>query len=215
MPSLLSVNVGRPETIGTRKGRPVASAIGKRPVAGRVRVEGVNVAGDDQADRLVHGGPDKAVYAYAREDSDWWAGELAREIPHGMFGENLTTTGVDCTNAVIGERWRVGTTLLEVCQPRIPCYKLGLRFDDPKMLKKFAQASRPGAYLRIIEEGELGAGDAIELLDRPDHGVTVRDVADALLLDEELLTARLAVPQLPDSLRDWIAQRAEHAAEAQ
>lgn len=215
MPSLLSVNVGRPETIGTRKGRPVASAIGKRPVEGRVRVAGVNLAGDDQADRLVHGGPDKAVYAYAREDSDWWAAELGREVPHGMLGENLTTTGVDCTNAVIGERWRVGTTLLEVCQPRVPCYKLGLRFDDPKMLKKFAQASRPGAYLRIVEEGELGAGDAVELLDRPGHGVTVRDVSDALLLDEELLTARLAVPQLPTGLRDWIAHRAEHAAEAQ
>jgi len=215
MPSLLSVNIGRPETIGLRKGRPVASAIGKRPVEERVRVAGVNVAGDDQADRLVHGGPDKAVYAYAREDADWWAGELGREIPHGMFGENLTTSGVDCSGAVIGERWRVGTVLLEVCQPRIPCYKLGLRFDDPQMLKRFAQASRPGAYLRIVEEGELGAGDAIELLDRPDHGVTVRNVADALLLDETLLTPALAVAQLPDSLRGWIEQRAEHAAEAQ
>lgn len=215
MGALLSVNVGRPATIGTRRGRPVASAIGKRPVAGRVRVAGVNVAGDEQADRLVHGGPDKAVYAYAREDADWWAGELGREIADGMFGENLTTGGVDCTNAVIGERWRVGSAVLEVCQPRVPCYKLGLRFEDPQMLKRFAQASRPGAYLRIAEEGELGAGDAIELLDRPAHGVTIRDVADALLLDEALLTARLAVPQLPDSLRDWIAQRAEHAAEAQ
>ena len=209
MGTLLSVNVGRPQVIGTRKGRPVHSAIGKQPVDGRVRVEGVNVAGDDQADRLVHGGPDKAVYAYAREDADWWQEQLGRALPHGMFGENLTTTGVDCTNAVVGERWRVGTTLLEVCQPRVPCYKLGLRFDDPQMLKKFALASRPGAYLRIVEEGELGAGDAVELVERPDHGVTVRLVSDALMLDETLLTPRLAVPQLPDSLRDWIEQRAE------
>ena len=209
MGSLLSVNVGRPQPIGTRRGRPVASAIGKLPVAGRVRVEGVNLAGDDQADRIAHGGPDKAVYAYAREDADWWAGELGREIPHGMFGENLTTDGVDCTGAVIGERWRVGSTLLEVCQPRIPCFKLGVRFDEPQMLKRFALASRPGAYLRIVEEGELGAGDAVEVVARPDHGVTVRLVSDALLLDETLLARTLAAPQLPARLRDWIAQRAE------
>jgi MOSC domain-containing protein YiiM len=209
MGELLSVNVGRPQPIGERRGRPVPSAIGKTPVARRVRVEGVNVAGDDQADRIAHGGPDKAVYAYAREDADWWAGELAREIPHGMFGENLTTAGVDCTNAVIGERWRIGSVLLEVCQPRVPCFKLGLRFEDPQMLKRFALASRPGAYLRIVEEGELGAGDAVELLDRPDHGVTIRLVADAMLLDETLLARTLAAPQLPASLRNWIEQRAE------
>ncbi|MBB4660735.1 MOSC domain-containing protein [Conexibacter arvalis] len=215
MATLLSVNVARPEPIGLRRGRPVPSAIAKRPVEGRVRVEGVNVAGDDQADRIAHGGPDKAVYAYAREDADWWAGELGREIPHGMFGENLTTTGVDCTNAVIGEQWRIGTVLLEVCQPRVPCFKLGLRFDDPQMLKRFAQASRPGAYLRIVEEGELGAGDAVELLDRPDHGVTIRLVSDAMLLDEELLPRTLAAPQLPERLRGWIEQRAEQPDAAQ
>lgn len=209
MGELISVNVGRPQPIGERRGRPVPSAIGKAPVAGRVRVEGVNVAGDDQADRIAHGGPDKAVYAYAREDADWWGSELAREIPHGMFGENLTTAGVDCTNAVIGERWRIGSVLLEVCQPRVPCFKLGLRFEDPQMLKRFALASRPGAYLRIVEEGELGAGDAIELLDRPDHGVTVRLVSDAMLLDETLLARTLAAPQLPASLRNWIAQRVD------
>jgi MOSC domain-containing protein YiiM len=210
MGELLSVNVSQPATIGLRRGQPVASAIRKSPVEGRVRVEGINLAGDRQADRHVHGGPDKAVYAYAREDSDWWASELEREVPSGaMFGENLTTSGIDCTNAVIGERWRVGTTLLEVCQPRLPCYKLGLRFEDPLMLKRFAQASRPGAYLRIVEEGELGAGDAVELLDRPGHGVTIRLVSDALLLDETLLEQTLAATELPRDLRDWIEQRAE------
>ncbi|HEY4279901.1 MAG TPA: MOSC domain-containing protein [Conexibacter sp.] len=209
MGALLSVNVGRPQPIGRHRGRPLLSAIGKQPATGRVRVEGVNLAGDEQADLRVHGGPDKAVYAYAREDSDWWAGELEREIPHGLFGENLTTTGVDCTNAVVGERWRVGTTLLEVCQPRLPCFKLSARFEDPLMLKRFAQASRPGAYLRIIEEGELGAGDAVAVVDRPDHAVTIRLVADAMVLDETLLAQTLGAPQLPASLRDWIAQRAE------
>jgi MOSC domain-containing protein YiiM len=210
MGELISVNVGQPEPIGTRRGQPVGSAIRKRPLDGRVRVEGVNVAGDRQADWRVHGGPDKAVYAYAREDADWWARELEREIPPGeLFGENLTTRGIDCTNAVIGERWRIGTTLLEVCQPRVPCFKLGLRFDDPKMLKRFAQASRPGAYLRIVEEGEIGAGDAIAVEQRPDHDVTIRLVADALLLDETLLRRTLEAPALPESLRGWIEQRAE------
>lgn len=206
---VLSVNVGRPVEIGMRKGRPVASAIVKAPVAGRVRAEGVNLVGDEQADRRVHGGPDKAVYAYAREDSDWWASELGAEVHDGAFGENLTTVGVDCTNAVIGERWRIGTALLEVCQPRQPCFKLGLRFGDPQMLKRFALASRPGAYLRIVEEGELGAGDAVELVDRPDHGVTIRLVSDAILLDETLLARTLPATQLPDGLRAWIALRAE------
>lgn len=210
MGELLSVNVGRPAPIGIHRGQQAGSAILKRPVAGRVRVEGVNVAGDQQADWRVHGGPDKAVYAYAREDADWWAGELEREIPSGeMFGENLTTRGIDCSGAVIGERWRIGTTLLEVCQPRVPCYKLGLRFGDPLMLKRFAQASRPGAYLRIVEEGEIGAGDAIELLERPDHGVTIRLVSDAMLLDETLLAEVLPATQLPAALHAWIAQRAE------
>jgi MOSC domain-containing protein YiiM len=205
---LVSVNVGRPEIIGTRKGRPVYSSIGKAPIDTRVRVEGVNVAGDDQADRRVHGGPDKAVYAYAAEDIAWWSAELGRELGPGAFGENLTTEGVDVSGAVIGERWRVGKVVLEVAQPRLPCFKLGLKFEDPKMLKRFAQASRPGAYLRIVEEGELGAGDAIEVFGRPDHGVTVATVADAIQLDETLLPDTLAATQLPYELHRWLAQRA-------
>ena len=107
----------------------------------------------------------------------------------GAFGENLTTEGVDVSGAVIGERWRIGDVELEVCQPRQPCAKLGLRFGDLTMVKRFAQARRPGAYLRIVREGELGAGDAIEVARRPEHGVTIRLVADALLLDDALLAA--------------------------
>src|SRR5215208_3090935 len=106
---LLSVNVGRPRQISVRRGRPLMSSIGKAPVSGRVRVASVNVAGDDQADRRVHGGPDKAVYAYAREDALWWSRELGRELPFGMFGENLTLEGVEVSHALVGERWRVGT----------------------------------------------------------------------------------------------------------
>ena len=117
MARLLSVNVGRPKQISVRRGRPLMSAIGKAPVEGRVRVEGVNVAGDDQADRRVHGGPDKAVYAYAAEDTAFWAARLGRPLGPGAFGENLTVEGVDVTGAVVGERWHVGSVELEVCQP--------------------------------------------------------------------------------------------------
>jgi len=208
MARLLSVNVGTPRPLGPYRGGTVRSAIGKAPVDGRVRVEGVNVAGDDQADRSVHGGPDKAVYAYAAEDSRWWAAELGRDVPPGGFGENLTVEGVDVSGAVIGERWRIGTVELEVCQPRFPCFKLGLRFGDPKMLKRFTKAERPGAYLRIRREGELGAGDAIEVGERPRHGVTVALVARAVMIDHALLARAAAAPELPGGLSGWMLERA-------
>jgi MOSC domain-containing protein YiiM len=207
MARLLSVNVGRPQQLSVRRGRPLMSAIGKAPVEGRVRVSGVNVEGDDQADRRVHGGPDKAVYAYASEDAAFWARELGRELGPGAFGENLTTEGLDVSGAVVGERWRIGGVELEVCQPRLPCSKLALRMGEPLMVKRFAQASRPGAYLRIALEGELGAGDAVEVLSRPPHGITVRDVSDAILLDETLLVRAAAAPALPADLADWMRSR--------
>jgi MOSC domain-containing protein YiiM len=206
---IVSVNVGRPAQLSVRRGRPLMSAIVKAPVEGRVRVEGINVAGDQQADRRVHGGPDKAVYAYASEDIAWWAAQLGRELPYGMFGENLTTAGVDVSGAVIGERWRVGSVELEVSQPRLPCSKLGLRFGDLKMVRRFGEAGRPGAYLRIVTEGELGAGDAVELLSRPEHGVTVALVSDAILLDESLRARAGSAPELAESLA---AQLREDAA---
>ncbi len=205
---LVSVNVGRPRQLSVRRGRPLMSAIGKAPVRGRVRVAGVNVEGDDQADRRVHGGPDKAVYAYALEDIAFWSAELGRELGPGAFGENLTTEGLDASGAVVGERWRVGGAELEVCQPRLPCAKLALRIGEPAMVKRFAQASRPGAYLRIVREGEVGAGDAIEVVARPEHGVTVRDVSDAILLDEGLLASAASAPELPAELAAWMRERA-------
>jgi MOSC domain-containing protein YiiM len=208
MARLLSVNVGRPQPVGLRRGRTVRSAIGKAPVDGRVRVAGVNVEGDDQADRRVHGGPDKAVYAYAAEDTAWWERELGRELGPGAFGENLTVEGVDVSGAVIGERWRLGTVELEVCQPRFPCFKLGLRFGDPLMLKRFTRAERPGAYLRIVREGEIGAGDTIEVHDRPAHGVTIAVVARAVMIDPELLLHAADAPALPGDLADWMRERA-------
>jgi MOSC domain-containing protein YiiM len=208
MARLVSVNVGRPQPVGLWRGRTVESGIGKAPVEGRVRVAGVNLDGDDQADRRVHGGPDKAVYAYAREDTAWWEAQLGRELGPGAFGENLTVEGVEVSGAVIGERWRLGTVELEVCQPRFPCFKLGLRFGDPLMLKRFTRAERPGAYLRIVREGEIGAGDAIEVTDRPGHGVTIALVARAVSIEPALLEFAAAAPALPPDLADWMRERA-------
>ncbi|HEX8102354.1 MAG TPA: MOSC domain-containing protein [Solirubrobacteraceae bacterium] len=209
MAQLVSVNVGRPVQVAVRRGRPLLSAIGKRPVEGRVRVAGTNLEGDAQADRRVHGGPDKAVYAYALADIAWWAGELGRDLVPGAFGENLTTEGVDVTGAVIGERWRIGDAVeLEVAQPRLPCSKLGIAFGDGRMVRRFAEASRPGAYLRILVEGTIGAGDPIEVVDRPAHGVTVATVSRAILLDESLAAEAAAATQLPEDLAGWMRDRA-------
>ena len=193
---LVSVNVGAPAPLTTGR-RTVESGIVKAPVAGRVRVEGVNVAGDRQADLCLHGGPDKAVYAYAVEDYRWWSAGLGVPLDPATFGENLTVSGLDVSGAVIGERWRVGTTLLEVAQPRLPCFKLGMRMGDPVFPSRFSAANRPGAYLRIVEPGDVGAGDAVDVLDRPAHGVTIAEVSRALLGERTLWPHVLRATQLP------------------
>jgi MOSC domain-containing protein YiiM len=203
-----SVNVGRPREVQVN-GHLVSTAIWKSPVEGRVALRGVNLVGDDQADRSVHGGPDKAVYSYAAEDSSWWEAELGVPLRCAPLGENLTVRGMPVSGAVIGERWAVGSALLEVAQPRLPCFKLGLRMGDPGFPKRFAAAGRPGAYLRIVREGDVGAGDAIEVVSRPDHGVTSALVSRALLGERELLARALAAPELPAGLRDWMRERAE------
>ena len=206
-----SVNVGAPQPVEAN-GHTVLTAIWKHPVEGRVPVRGVNLRGDDQADRSVHGGPDKAVYAYAAEDAQWWEDELGRRLDDAPFGENLTTRSLPVSEAVIGERWEVGSALLEVAQPRLPCFKLGLRMGDRLFPKRFAAAGRPGAYLRIVREGDIGAGDPIEVVSRPAHGVTSALVSRALVGEPELLPEALAATELPAALREWMAERAEHAA---
>src|SRR5215211_5634062 len=145
--SVLAVNLAEIRLI-PRRGRKVPTGIWKFPVEGRVPVRGVNVEGDDQADRSVHGGPDKAVYAYAREDTEWWERELGRELGPGTFGENLTLRGMDVTGALVGERWGVGSTLLEVSEPRLPCWKLGVKMGDPRFLKRFARAPTCASWRR-------------------------------------------------------------------
>jgi MOSC domain-containing protein YiiM len=209
MPHVEAVNVGTPRPIERSNGTVETSSIWKEPVSGRVAVRGVNIEGDDQADRSVHGGPDKAVYAYAGEDTDWWESELGRELGPGTFGENLTLRGVDVTGARVGERWRIGSAVLEVTSPRIPCWKLAKKMGDPRFIKQFAQARRPGAYLRIIEEGELAAGDEVEIVSRPAADVTVGLFAEAYEHDRSLLPRLLEADAMPGDWREWIERHAE------
>lgn len=176
---VISVNVGLVREVEW-EGEIVSSAIWKNPVQGRVTLRGVNFTGDDQADRAVHGGRDKAVYAYAQEDYDFWRDEHGVDSRPGLFGENLTVEGLDLSAALVGERWRVGSCLLEVAQPRLPCYKLGMRMHDPHFPRRFQAAMRMGAYLRIVHEGDIGANDLIEVLERPSHGVTLDTMIGAL-----------------------------------
>jgi MOSC domain-containing protein YiiM len=199
---IVSVNVGGVRSFEDH-GRTVSTAIGKQPVAGRIATVGVNLVGDDQADRRVHGGPDRAIYAYAVEDLEWWATSLNRDVPAGSMGENLTTRGVDITGAVIGERWRVGSLTVEVASPRVPCYKLGIRMGDARFPQRFAHAGRPGAYLRIVEHGDVGAGDAVVVVHRPGHGVTVDLVARAYHDDHGLAARLLEAPELGEGWPEW------------
>jgi MOSC domain-containing protein YiiM len=206
-----AINVGQPRAVQAN-GHTVLTAIWKSPVEGRVALRGVNLEGDDQADRTVHGGPDKAVYAYAAEDGEWWEAELGKRLGSAPFGENLTVRGLAVSEAVIGERWAVGSALLEVAQPRLPCFKLGLRMGDPHFPKHFAAAGRPGAYLRVGREGDIGAGDGIDVVHTPAHGVTSALVSRALLHEPHLLADALEAPELPTDLRAWMQERAARAA---
>ncbi|GAC1442864.1 MAG: MOSC domain-containing protein [Chloroflexota bacterium] len=203
-----SVNVGSIRIVEF-DGQPVETCIWKTPVLGRVAVQGVNLVGDDQADRTVHGGPDKAVYAYAREDLDWWETQLDRPLESGTFGENLTVRNISVMHAVPGEQWRIGSVLLEVAQPRIPCYKLGLRMDDQHFLKKFTAAGRPGAYLRIVEEGNLAAGDTVQVVQKPAHGVTVSFMARVRQVDRTGIARLLDTPNIPEEWRQWAHEQIE------
>jgi MOSC domain-containing protein YiiM len=153
------------------------TAIDKRPVSGAVAVDELGLTGDRQCDTRYHGGPDKALYAYAEEDAEWWSGELDRDIPPGLFGENLTTRGLDITNALIGERWRIGGPktgiLVEVRSARTPCGNLAARMGIPKFHHRFAATGRVGAYLKVLSTGSVRAGNRIVVDYRPDHGRTI------------------------------------------
>jgi len=202
---VLSVNVG-----GIRKfdyrGHPAESAIWKSPVSGRIAARGVNLEGDRQADREAHGGFDKAVYAYAVEDERWWEREIGRPLSYGEFGENLTTERIAVNDALVGERWQIGTAVFEVSEPRVPCWRLGVRMNDETFPRRFSKAIRPGSYLRIVVEGDVGAGDEISVLGKPDHDLTIRDVFRIYTRDRHEVARLLEIPQLSESWRGW----AEH-----
>jgi MOSC domain-containing protein YiiM len=172
-PRILAVCVAGAGLLDIPGRGPTRSAIDKRPVDGPVAVARLGLAGDVQVNKKFHGGEGQAVYAYAQEDADHWSAELERSLPPGRFGENLRTAGLDLTGAVIGERWRVGTALLEVTAPRTPCAKFQAYWGVPQLIKRFTAHGASGAYLRVLETGELGAGDPVEVVSRPDHGITL------------------------------------------
>jgi MOSC domain-containing protein YiiM len=211
---LLSVNVGQPRLNPWKTIK--LTGIDKRPVEGpvmvtRPRAKGmgmVGLAGDRVYDVRNHGGPDQAVYAYAREDLDFWAAEIARPLPNGVFGENLTTSGLDVNGALIGERWRIGPdVILEASAPRIPCGTFQGWLAQAGWIKRFTLAARPGAYFRVIEPGEIRAGDPIEIVHRPEHDVTVELTFRALTLAPELLPRLLVADALPAELRELARRR--------
>lgn len=207
---LLSVNVGRPR-LSMWGGEPVSTGIFKEAVAGRVMVRVLNLDGDRQADLTVHGGPDKAVYAYPSEHYEFWRAELPDvEFSFAAFGENLTTEGLFETSVNVGDRFRVGAAELQVTQPRMPCYKLGVRFGRADMVKRFMRSGRTGFYLRVLREGEVGAGDSVELIERDSRGVTVADITRLYARDKTDAVAMrraAAVEALPESWREYFAEQ--------
>jgi MOSC domain-containing protein YiiM len=207
---VLSVNVGTPREF-PYLGRTARSAIWKSPAVGRIAARGVNLEGDDQADRKAHGGPDKAVYVYAVEDLQWWGRTLQRSLAYGELGENLTIEGIEVQKSIIGERWAIGSVILEVSEPRIPCWRLGVRMNDKMFPLRFTEAMRPGPYLRIIVEGELGAGDEIRVVERPDHDLTIEDVFRIYTRDRTEARRLLTVPQMSEAWKKWASHSLESA----
>jgi MOSC domain-containing protein YiiM len=203
---VVSVNTGAVETLALPIGT-TESAIVKYPRRGPVPTMAFGLEGDEQADRVAHGGPDQALYAYALEDYAWWEVNLERPIAPGTFGENLTTYGFDPNDALVGERWAVGSTLLEVSQPRLPCFKLAARLELPSFVRRFAEQRRPGSYLRIVDHGTLASGDAIDLDFRPTHDISIREFFRIYLDQSADPSPLLDVPQLSTAWHEW-AERA-------
>jgi MOSC domain-containing protein YiiM len=204
MAKVLTVNTTAIVHEGAWTGSEGRTGIDKRPVEGKVKLINNSVAGDTVVDTKHHGGYDKAVYAYAREDADWWESEIGRPISNGAFGENLTTQGIDVNEAVIGERWQIGSAILEVSEPRIPCRVFAGFWDRPTLIKDFTNARRSGAYLRIIQEGEISANDELIVLSKPEHGVTIRDIFSAKAGERGKISQLKEVNQLSDEYKEWL-----------
>ena len=207
---LISVNVGRPQDI-IAGGKTVRTSIWKNPVQGRVHVSTLNLDGDQQSDLSVHGGVDKAVYLYPSEHYSYWRTQLPEvDLPWGAFGENFTTDGILEDQVKIGDRIRVGSAEFMVTQPRMPCYKLGIRFNRRDMVKRFLESKRSGFYLAVLGEGEVEQGDAIQFIERQQSGVTITDIVNLYSIDsqnQELLRRATEAPALPQSWKDYFRKR--------
>jgi MOSC domain-containing protein YiiM len=207
---LLSVNVGLPREIEWN-GKIVRTSIFKAPVPGRIRVGKLNLGGDQQSDLSVHGGIEKAVYAYPSEHYPFWREELAgRDLPWGVFGENFTTEGLLEETIHIGDRFRIGSAEFVITQPRMPCFKLGIRFGRPDIVKRFLQSGRAGFYFSVFKEGEVTAGDSIELLARDENGIMVAEIVNLYRRDatnQDLLRRVSELSSLPKNWRDYFRKR--------
>lgn len=202
---VISVNVGRPRTIQWHK-KTVLTSIWKSPIEGPVAVAGINLFGDEQSDLTVHGGPNKSVYGYATEHYAYWRHELPdAELAWGAFGENLSTVGLLETDVAVGDRFRIGSVELIATQPRLPCFKLGIRFGDDRMVKRFMASRRSGFYFAIAKAGTLQAGDAIERVSRPSDPVTIADIVGMFagdINDPALARRAIAADALPTFWKD-------------
>jgi MOSC domain-containing protein YiiM len=200
---VLSINITSIVHEGEWTGSEGRTGIDKRSVSGPIEFKNNGVAGDRIIDTNVHGGYDQAVYAYASEDAQWWEKEINEVIPAGRFGENLTTEGIDVNAALVGEKWKIGSVILEVSQPRIPCRVFAGFWKRATLIKDFTQAGRPGAYLRIIQEGTAQAGDAIEVIYKPEHSVRISDLFAAKSGERSKINEIKVVPQLSDEFKEW------------
>ena len=209
---IVSVNVGLPREV-IWKGKRVTTGIFKEPGTGRVMMRRLNLDGDRQADLSVHGGPSKAVYVYPDEHYDYWRGELPEmKLPWGMFGENLTTEGLREDVVSIGDRLRIGSAEVMVTEPRMPCYKLGIKFEREDIIKRFLRSGRTGFYVAVLQEGEVGAGDIVNLISRDGNNVTVADITRLYVSEKDnldLLHRTMRVEALPESWRDYFRQQIE------
>jgi MOSC domain-containing protein YiiM len=207
---LISVNVGLPRVVMS-DGKPVSTGIFKEPVAGRVMLRTLNLDGDGQADLSVHGGPSKAVYVYPSEHYDYWKYELpGMKLPWGMFGENFTTAGLFESELNIGDKFRVGSAVVRVTEPRLPCYKLALKFARPDIIKRFLASELTGFYFAVLREGDVGAGDPIQLIERSQHSLKVSDVTRLYTSEKhnaELVRRAIDVEALPESWRSYFQHR--------
>ena len=212
---LVSLNVGKPRDVRW-KGRIVSTGIFKEPVSGRIAVRTLNLDGDGQADLSVHGGPEKAVYLYPAEHYPFWRKEFPEmELPWGMFGENLTTEGILEDRVNIGDRFRIGSAELIAVQPRMPCYKLGIRFGRDDIIKRFMASGRSGIYFAVLKEGEVGVGDHIEVISRDENKVAISDIVRLIghhQGDIKMIRRAIRVQSLPENLREYFLQKIESRA---